>query len=181
MKVSMTNSNRGLGLELSKRFKDVVEGFDNTSDIFINNRHNSFNQTKLLMKAFEEWKDSEKTIVNIVSRSKYPNISKGYMYSASKAALSHLSNNLRLLSDKKCRIIDINPGGFGAVPALDEGPKSHGHCKEYEQNGHQSGRKQGFLEKFKHMKPFFGLQNYGVLATLWKRMYDKKLNKIVNY
>jgi len=110
MKVSMTNSNRGLGLELSKRFKDVVEGFDNTSDIFINNRHNSFNQTKLLMKAFEEWKDSEKTIVNIVSRSKYPNISKGYMYSASKAALSHLSNNLRLLSDKKCRIIDINPG-----------------------------------------------------------------------
>ena len=52
MKVSMTNSNRGLGLELSKRFKDVVEGFDNTSDIFINNRHNSFNQTKLLMKQF---------------------------------------------------------------------------------------------------------------------------------
>ena len=110
MKVSMTNSNRGLGLELSKRFKDVVEGFDNTSDIFINNRHNSFNQTKLLMKAFEEWKDSEKTIVNIVSRSKYPNISKGYLYSASKAALSQLSTNLKLNSDKKCRIIDINPG-----------------------------------------------------------------------
>ena len=110
MIISLTNSTRGLGLEISKRFKNVIEGFDENSDVFINNRHNSFNQTKLLMTVFDKWKDTDKTIVNIISRSKYANISKGYLYSASKAALSHLSNNLRLNSDKKCRIIDINPG-----------------------------------------------------------------------
>ena len=110
MLISLTNSTRGLGLEISKRFKNVVEGFDESSDIFINNRHNSFNQTELLLEVFKKWKDTDKTIVNIISRSKYPNISKGYLYSASKAALSHMSNSLRMISDKKCRIIDINPG-----------------------------------------------------------------------
>ena len=109
MKVAITNSTRGLGKELSTRF-DFVDGFDKDCDVFINNRHDSFNQTKLLMKAFDEWKYTDKTIVNIGSRSKYPNISKGFMYSASKAALNHLSNNLRLNSDKTCRVIDINPG-----------------------------------------------------------------------
>jgi len=110
MIVSLTNSTRGLGLEISKRFGNVVDGFEETSDVFINNRHNSFKQTELLMEVFNKWKDTDKTIVNIISRSKYPNISKGYLYSASKASLSHLSNSLRLISDKKCRIIDINPG-----------------------------------------------------------------------
>ncbi len=110
MKISVTNSHRGLGLAISKRFENVIDGFDENSDVFINNRHNSFKQTELLLEVFNKWKDTEKTIVNIVSRSKYPNISKGYLYSASKASLSHLSNNLRFVSDKKCRIIDINPG-----------------------------------------------------------------------
>ena len=86
MLISLTNSTRGLGLEISKRFKNVVEGFDQNSDVFINNRHNSFSQTELLMEVFEKWKNTDKTIVNIISRSKYPNISKGYLYSASKAA-----------------------------------------------------------------------------------------------
>ncbi len=119
MKIAITNSNRGLGKELSTRFDNVTEGFSDDCDVFINNRQNSFNQTKLLMEAFEKWRYTDKTIVNIGSRSKYPklllggyinNISKGYLYSASKAALNHLSNSLRLISDKKCRIIDINPG-----------------------------------------------------------------------
>jgi len=110
MIVSMTNHNRGLGLELSKRFDNVVPGWSFDSDVFVNLRHNSFEQTKLLKYAFDQWRYEKKTIVNIISRSKYPNISKGYMYSASKAALSHLSTNLKLNSDKKCRIIDINPG-----------------------------------------------------------------------
>ena len=119
MKVSITNSKRGLGKELSTRFDNVVEGFANDSDVFINNRHRSFKQTELLMEVFEKWKYTDKTIVNIVSRSKYPNISKGYLYSASKAALNHLSNSLRLISDKKCRIIDINPGLLNSdLPSL---------------------------------------------------------------
>jgi len=110
MIVSMTNSTRGLGKELSKRFDKVVDGWDTDSDVFINIRHNSFKQTETLMHAFNKWRYEKKTIVNIISRSKYPNISKGYLYSASKAALSQLSTNLKLNSDKKCRIIDINPG-----------------------------------------------------------------------
>jgi len=110
MKVSITNKHRGLGKELSSRFDNVHEGFLEDSDVFINNRHNKFNQSELLMKAFDVWKYTDKTIVNIGSRSKYPNISKGYIYSASKAALNHLSNNLRLNSEKTCRIIDINCG-----------------------------------------------------------------------
>ena len=110
MIVSMTNSTRGLGKELSKRFDNILDGWDVNSDVFINLRHNSFKQTEILMHAYNEWKYQEKTIVNVISRSKYPNISKGYLYSASKAALSHLSTNLKLNSDKKCRIIDVNPG-----------------------------------------------------------------------
>ena len=110
MKVSITNKHRGLGKELSSRFDNVIEGFSEDSDVFINNRHNSFNQSKLLMKAFDVWKYTDKIIVNIGSRSKYPNISKGFIYSASKAALNHLSHNLRFNTDKKCKIIDINPG-----------------------------------------------------------------------
>ena len=62
MKISITNSSRGLGLALSKRFeksllvKNVVDGFDESSDVFINNRHNSFKQTELLMEVFNKWK-----------------------------------------------------------------------------------------------------------------------------
>lgn len=134
MKVAITGNTKGLGKELSKRFDDVV-GFSRKSvpikfveeivelsldcDVFINNVYDGFNQTELLMAIYEEWKETDKTIVNIVSRSKYPNISKGYMYSASKASLSHLANSLRLISDKKCRIIDINAGLLNSpLPSL---------------------------------------------------------------
>lgn len=125
MKVAITGHTRGLGKELYSRFEStvgisrdicdiketqkVVELIKD-ADVFINNAHSNFIQTELLGAMFDEWKHKSKTIVNIVSRSKYPNISKGYMYSASKASLSHLSNALRFISDKKCRIIDINPG-----------------------------------------------------------------------
>jgi len=67
MKVGITNSNRGLGKELSTRFDNVVEGFSEDCDVFINNRHNSFKQTELLMEVFDKWKHTEKTIVNIGS------------------------------------------------------------------------------------------------------------------
>jgi len=53
MKVSITNSKRGLGKELSTRFDNVVDGFSEECDVFINNRHGSFNQTELLMEVFE--------------------------------------------------------------------------------------------------------------------------------
>jgi hypothetical protein len=134
MKIAITGNTKGLGNELSKRFDNVV-GFTRSNlpikfvdkiisassdcDVFINNAFDGFNQTKLLMALYDEWKDTDKIIVNIVSRSKYPNISKGFMYSASKASLSHLSNSLRLIGDKKCRIIDINAGLLNSkIPSL---------------------------------------------------------------
>ena len=129
IKVAITGHTSGLGKELYGRFDDV-KGFSSSNDydvsnnyerakiifelphfdLFINNAHPHFDQTKLLMEVFTEWQYKDKTIVNIISRAKYDNISKGFMYSASKASLSHLSNNLRFNTDKKCRIIDINPG-----------------------------------------------------------------------
>lgn len=125
MKVSITGHTKGLGKELYGRYSDVlgisrkqcdisniqeVVSLVEHTDVFINNAYSEFKQTELLFSVFDKWKNEKKTIVNIVSRSKYPNISKGYLYSASKASLSHLSNSLRFISDKKCRIIDINPG-----------------------------------------------------------------------
>lgn len=138
MKISITGHTKGLGKELTTRFDDVVgfsksNGYDisdnydrakiifeiEDSDVFINNAHENFDQTKMLMEVFEKWKYMDKTIINIVSRSKYPNISKGYLYSASKSSLNHLSNSLRMISDKKCRIIDINAGLLNSdLPSL---------------------------------------------------------------
>ena len=64
----------------------------------------------MLIEVFDKCKYEDKTIVNKISRAKYDNVSKGFMYAASKASLSHLSHNLRFNTDKKCKIIDINPG-----------------------------------------------------------------------
>lgn len=83
----------------------------NEYDIFINHAHVGFCQTELLWSAFQAWKNDEsKYIVNISSRAAKPNISKGYLYAAQKAALNHLSDNLVYNSDKKCRITTLNLG-----------------------------------------------------------------------
>ena len=125
MKIAITGHTRGLGKTLLARLPDAV-GFsraeisiDDTDalvsavepfDVFINNACSGFSQTRVLLALFERWKYTDKTIVNIGSRSKYPNISKGFEYSAAKASLSHTSDSLRFLADRRCRIIDINPG-----------------------------------------------------------------------
>ena len=134
MKVGITGTNRGLGkaiydslcakwvpVALNRPEYDISdnEGIkklvnelsDSKYKVFINNAHSPFAQTKVLAAVYLLWKDDPtKTIININSRAKYPNISKGYMYSASKAALSHLSNSIKFNEDKKCRITDINVG-----------------------------------------------------------------------
>ena len=135
MRVAITGANRGLGKVIKEKLcaRWIPIGFNrpeydistfegrkkiinelksnNNYTIFINNAHNGFSQVKLLNDVYNIWKDKpDKYIININSRAKYPNISKGYMYSASKAALSQLSNNLKFKEDKKCRITDINPG-----------------------------------------------------------------------
>jgi NAD(P)-dependent dehydrogenase (short-subunit alcohol dehydrogenase family) len=134
MKVAITGYKKGLGKALYERFRKKVgiskEDWNTCDlstlipylkdcDVFINNAPSGFIQTEVLYRVFEEWKNEQKTIVNIISRSKYPNISKGFLYSSSKASLSHLSNSLRFISDKKCRIIDINLGLLNSeLPSL---------------------------------------------------------------
>lgn len=83
----------------------------NDYDIFINNAHVKFRQTELLWECFGHWgKDATKHIINISSRAHEPNISKGYLYSAQKAALNHLASNLVYNSDKKCKMTTLNLG-----------------------------------------------------------------------
>ncbi len=80
-------------------------------DVFINCAHVGFKQTELLNDCFAEWKnDSTKLIINISSRAAKSNISKGYLYSAQKAALNHLADNLVYNSDRRCGIITLNLG-----------------------------------------------------------------------
>jgi NADP-dependent 3-hydroxy acid dehydrogenase YdfG len=90
---------------------DVIEKIKD-ADIFINNANHKFTQAEILFELFNEWKDDpEKMIINISSRAAQPNISKGYLYAAQKAALDHLANNLVYNTDgKKCRITTISLG-----------------------------------------------------------------------
>ena len=80
-------------------------------DVFINNAHVDFWQTELLHEAYKQWKDDEdKLIINMSSRAGKNNISKGYLYSAQKAALIQLAENLNYNSDKVCGISTIHLG-----------------------------------------------------------------------
>jgi len=80
-------------------------------DIFINCAHVDFKQTELLNECYHEWKDdTTKLIINISSRAAKPNISKGYLYAAQKAALNHLADNLVYNSDRRCGIVTLNLG-----------------------------------------------------------------------
>lgn len=93
----------------SIRVEDVDAHTD--YDIFVNNAHVGFEQVYLLEKYFNAWRyDETKLIINISSRAGLPNLSKGYMYGAQKAALDHFADNLVYNSDKKCKITNINLG-----------------------------------------------------------------------
>ncbi len=132
MKIAITGHSRGIGKELYDIF-DVdhqVEGFSRSNgynisekhrliarsvkdcDVFVNNAWKGYYQLELLNAVFDMWKDDEtKTIVNISSLSKYHGLSGNTSgYSASKAALSHQAFILMFKTDRKCRMINVNPG-----------------------------------------------------------------------
>ncbi|MHC8508136.1 MAG: Rossmann-fold NAD(P)-binding domain-containing protein [Rhodospirillales bacterium] len=80
-------------------------------DVFINNASVGFCQVELLDSYFRLWRhDPSKYIINISSRAALPNISKGYLYAARKAALNHYASNIVYNSDKKCRVTTLNLG-----------------------------------------------------------------------
>lgn len=115
MKIAVTGSTRLAG-SLVERFGatpirvDQVVNY-NDYDVFINCAHVGFKQCELLETWFKEWKyDPTKIIINISSRAGLPNLSKGYIYGAQKAALDHLSDNLIYNTDKECRITTLNLG-----------------------------------------------------------------------
>lgn len=112
MRIAVTGSSKLAGF-IANRFKaDTIRVEQPVDfykyDVFINNTHIDFCQTDLLYKWFMAWKDNpDKLIVNISSRAGLPNLSKGYLYAAQKAALDHLTDNLVYNSDKKCRITTV--------------------------------------------------------------------------
>lgn len=80
-------------------------------NILINCEHKDFKQVELFDLYFNKWrKQKDKHIVNISSRAAQPNISKGYLYAAQKAALNHYTNNVVYNSDKLCRVTTLNLG-----------------------------------------------------------------------
>ena len=98
------------------RIEDIIMngmnwwGFANV-DVLINFAYDDFEQTKILQYAHDSWVDKgNKYIINFSSRAAQPNISKGYLYSAAKASLNHLANNLQYNSDKKYKMTTLNLG-----------------------------------------------------------------------
>lgn len=134
LKVALTGHTKGIGKAIFSTLtgKYLIKGFSRTngydistplgrnkilqesinSDIFINNAYQDNSQVELFTLLFENWMYSEnKTILNISSQSKYPGMSKNWSgYSAYKAALNHQSYLCAFKTDRKCRIITINPG-----------------------------------------------------------------------
>ena len=102
------------------RIEDILEGRIDINEygVFINYAHVDFKQVELLEYVFKQWRfDSKKIIFNISSRASQPNISKGYMYAAQKAALNHYANNLHWnCEEKRCKITTMD---LGAVALRD--------------------------------------------------------------
>ncbi len=115
MRIAITGSSKLAGAIINRFNADSYRVTDNIDkanyDVFINNAHIGFCQVELLYDWYTTWRDDEtKLIINISSRAALPNLSKGYLYAAQKAALDHLSDNLMYNSDKKCKITTINLG-----------------------------------------------------------------------
>ena len=130
MKIAITGHTKGIGKAIADLFySDEVVGFSRsngydisiasniskiidesqTCDVFVNNAYHDFAQCDLLDGIFERWKnDPTKTIVNIISRARY-GLGKAKFYGQTKMEL-YSKAKTSMFSDKRCRIININPG-----------------------------------------------------------------------
>lgn len=131
MKVAITGHTKGIGRAVADLFyTDEVIGFSRSNgydisihdninrivsesagcDVFVNNAYYDFAQCELLEAMFEQWKhDPSKTIVNIISRARY-GLSKAKFYAQTKMELYSHAKNMMFNPEKRCRIININPG-----------------------------------------------------------------------
>jgi NADP-dependent 3-hydroxy acid dehydrogenase YdfG len=130
MKIAITGHTKGIGRAIADLYyTDEVVGFSRSNgydistaesissivaesldcDIFVNNAYHDFAQCQLLEEIFKHWKDDpSKTIVNIISRARY-GLSKAKFYSQTKMELYSKAKSY-MFSNKRCRIININPG-----------------------------------------------------------------------
>jgi NAD(P)-dependent dehydrogenase (short-subunit alcohol dehydrogenase family) len=108
--VCFSRSN-GYDIKYDITIEKIVQG-SLDCDVFINNAYYSLSQVYILNKLWTFWaRDKSKTIVNISSLSKYPGVSGNQSgYSAHKAALSHQAFLLMFKGNRKCRMINVNPG-----------------------------------------------------------------------
>jgi NAD(P)-dependent dehydrogenase (short-subunit alcohol dehydrogenase family) len=130
MKIAITGHTKGIGKAVADLYyTDEVVGFSRSNgydithpgnvsriiaesadcDIFVNNAYYDFVQCDLLEGIFKHWRDDPtKTIVNIISRARY-GLGKAKFYGQTKMELYSKAKTM-MFSDKRCRIININPG-----------------------------------------------------------------------
>jgi len=130
MKIAITGHTKGIGKAIADLYyTDEVVGFSRSNgydivhpgnvariiaesaecDIFVNNAYHDFVQCDLLDGIYDLWKnDPTKTIVNIISRARY-GLGKAKFYGQTKMELYSKAKTM-MFSDKRCRIININPG-----------------------------------------------------------------------
>jgi len=136
MKIAITGHTRGLGSFLAKDLSSSYEIYEaqeriehvsalidevKNCDVFINNAHHKFCQVTLFLGLYDLWRlDNSKLIINIGSRAAEPNISTGFEYSASKAALMQaVKSTVFADAGKKCRVTLLNLGLLSAnLPSL---------------------------------------------------------------
>ena len=133
MKIAITGHTRGIGKAITENLKgnDIIglsrsNGYEISSiqkivdtakdaDIFINNAYDGYYQRDLLVAFYNEWKDTNKMIINIGSIvTDYPRIereldSQPWPYRDHKTALRDTFRKL-VKEPHNCRMALINPG-----------------------------------------------------------------------
>jgi NADP-dependent 3-hydroxy acid dehydrogenase YdfG len=133
MKIAITGHANGIGRVLASELirkghtiigLDIKKGDDihdadsivekaKDADVFVNNAYAPIAQRILLQKIFEAWReDSTKTIINMSSKAKYFPVGHNQLteYTLEKRMLSEEFQRCQFYSNKKCRLIGINPG-----------------------------------------------------------------------
>ena len=132
MKIAITGHSRGIGKALYDHFtqlghtcmgfsrsngydiskpQDITRILDASEDcdVFINNAYYRFSQSNILTHNFDRWKDLEKTIVVINSRTRFGQ-GLNREYNMSKKQLHKDTIRCFTDPDKQCRVISISPG-----------------------------------------------------------------------
>ena len=104
---------RSNGFDIEKKLDEIIK-LSKECDIFFNNAYNGFDQTNLLFKLWEQWRDQEKLIVNIgsiICQSSYPYRYHDFFskYKIHKISLDKAVTELQQ-TISKCQISLISPG-----------------------------------------------------------------------